>query len=304
MSVRPARLVTPISSTRQSALRGRTRSWCACSGPPRRSAPREERLGRARVLRVHDVQARAAEQLVRQVVEQVADGRADVADDERVVDDHDDVGDVLEEQLRPLLALPQRLLGAAPLPALAGAIDRRQQLLGRHRLDQVVVGALPQRVQRALDAGVAGQHDRLRQLGQGRQPVDDLDAVHVGQLEVDQRHRRQLLLDQREAFARALGHQGVVAAPAQDVAQGTQQMAVVLDDEDRELTARRHAASCGHAEGDRRVRTTETARVRMQRKGPTRCRPECASSPTRVATIFGWQIVVRAARRRGRVACR
>ena len=168
MSVRPARLVTPISSSRQSPLRGRTRSWCACSGPPRRSAPRRNASVVAGVLGVHDVEAPAADQLARQVVEQVADRRADVADDERVVDHHDDVGDVLEEELRPLLALPQRFFGAAPLPALAGAIDRRQQLFRRHRLDQVVVGALPQRAQRALDAGVAGQDDRLGQLGQRR----------------------------------------------------------------------------------------------------------------------------------------
>ena len=42
MSIRPARLVTPISSSRQSALRGRTRSWCACIALPRRSAPRRK----------------------------------------------------------------------------------------------------------------------------------------------------------------------------------------------------------------------------------------------------------------------
>ena len=81
MSVRPARLVTPISSSRQSPLRGRTRSWCVCSGPLPAQRAAQEGLGRAGILGVDHVEAGAAEQLARQVVEQVADRRADVADD-------------------------------------------------------------------------------------------------------------------------------------------------------------------------------------------------------------------------------
>ena len=146
------------------------------------------------------------------------------------------VRDVLEQQPRALLALAQRFFGVAPLPPLAGALDRRQQLVGRYRLDQVVAAVLAQRAHGAVDRGMAGQNHRLGQLGQRAQAADDVEAVHVGQPQIDQRNGRRTLAVRREVepFAAARGHERAVAAAPEDVRQRTEQLAVVVDDQDGE----------------------------------------------------------------------
>ena len=64
--------------------------------------------------------------------------------------------------------------------------DRDQQAVGGERLDDEVVGALAHRLDRGIDRAVRGNDDHRRGQAAPADRAQDLDAVHVGQFEVEQ----------------------------------------------------------------------------------------------------------------------
>ena len=80
-------------------------------------------------------------------------------------------------------------------------------------------------------AGPAGEDDD-RDLGPAAQPVDDLDAVHVGQAEVKDDQVRGDFAASRRAVVPSAATVDVVAAGAQVDAHRPQDLGVVVDDQD------------------------------------------------------------------------
>ena len=95
-----------------------------------------------------------------------------------------------EDLPHPFFALAHALFGAATVRTLTGAFERRQQMIRLDRFDQVVVALLPHRTNCAVDRCVAGENHNLREGRERMQPRHDLDSIHFGQTQVDQRDRR------------------------------------------------------------------------------------------------------------------
>ena len=115
--------------------------------------------------------------------------------------------------------------GAAP----QHRVHPGQQLAGVEGLDQVVVGPAVQ----ALDAVVhlaAGRHDDHRHVAGGPDLAADVDAVHIGQAQVEQHDvdARQVLGDAAPAGEPGGGH----AVPVQGGTQRGGHPVVVLDQQD------------------------------------------------------------------------
>jgi hypothetical protein len=142
-----------------------------------------------RIVRVRHVETRSSHEVAGLVAGHARDRRADVAEHQVLVDDRDDVGDVLEQTLRALFTAPQRVFGDAPLPAFPRPLERREELLRRHRLHEIVARVLSQGADGAVDRRVAREHDGFGHRRHLMKPPDDLHAVHVRQLEIDERNR-------------------------------------------------------------------------------------------------------------------
>ena len=71
-----------------------------------------------------------------------------------------------------------------------------------------------------------------RSLGSVADLVEELDRVHVGQLEVEQREVRQMLARESDALGAAVGDQYFVARPREDAHRQRCQFGVVLDHQD------------------------------------------------------------------------
>jgi hypothetical protein len=67
------------------------------------------------------------------------------------------------------------------------ALQYRAQPLDLHGLHEIIGRACPQRIDGALDSGVARDHDDFGRLAL-LQVVHELDAVAVGKLQVSQQH--------------------------------------------------------------------------------------------------------------------
>jgi hypothetical protein len=118
-----------------------------------------------------------------------------------------------------------------------GGGEQLAQAPRRHRLDHVVEHGRVQREQRRLDGGLAGdEHD----LGAARQVelVEQLEAVAVGQREVDQREVEAALAQARHALRERAGDGDVEAFLARDLGRGVHEADVVVDDEEMGLGLR------------------------------------------------------------------
>ena len=110
--------------------------------------------------------------------------------------------------------------------------DPGEQFVDAERLGDVVVGAGVERVHLVLAAGPAGQHDD-RDVGPAAQAADDVDAVHVGQAEVEHDQVRVLAGGQRAARRPpSAATVDVVAPGAQVDPQRAQDLRLVVDDQD------------------------------------------------------------------------
>src|SRR5581483_1592523 len=111
-------------------------------------------------------------------------------------------------------------------PALLGRLANEDvQLLDAGRLGQVVVGPELHGLDRGGDLLEAGHHDHLRALRELLQLAQDLDALHVWHLHVQQQHVGQVLLELLERGA-AVGHPAHRVALAPQLAD--QELAQVL----------------------------------------------------------------------------
>ena len=134
------------------------------------------------------------------------------------------------------LALSQLLLEVAVLGGQATALqalaDGEPDLFVLERLGQVVEGALPHRLDRALDGGVGGDHDDDLVRVALADAAHDLPAVHVRQHQVEQ-HQVDLLLGEhgQRLLARGAADRVVPLLPDQGGEDVLQDLFVV-DDED------------------------------------------------------------------------
>ena len=111
-----------------------------------------------------------------------------------------------------------------------------EQLLALERLDEVVVGADVQALDAAVERVARGEHED-RHVAVGAQAPGDLDAVELGQAEVEDDHvghERDGLVERGLAVA---GEAHLVALHAQRALQGQGDVLVVLDDEHPGISA-------------------------------------------------------------------
>ena len=125
--------------------------------------------------------------------------------------------------------------------------DPRRQLSRRERLDDVVGRARLERPRDGLVAPVGGDEDD-RQVGELGDGLHQLDAVGLGQHQVEQGQLRLLGPDDLGELAMVAGHQWRVAGVHQRVAHEAQHLRVVVDDEDAG-PVRRAATRTGRTRG-------------------------------------------------------
>ena len=101
---------------------------------------------------------------------------------------------------------PRRVSGAQP----------GQQLVHAERLGDVVVGAGVERVD-LVGLSVRPESTRIGHVGPAAQPGDDLDAVDVGQAEVEDHERRAGAAAASRSASRAVGRGAHVVAPGAQV---------------------------------------------------------------------------------------
>src|SRR4051794_16954242 len=133
-----------------------------------------------------------------------------------------------------------------------------EQLLALERLDEVVVGARVEPFDARLDRVARGEHQDRHVVGRA-QPPRDLDAVELGQSEVEDDEvgvvgRR--LVERRLAVA---GDAHVVAVQAQGALEDLGDLVVVLDDEHpRIATDTGHRTAKGRARDERQISIRST----------------------------------------------
>ena len=159
--------------------------------------------------------------------------------------------------------------------------EARDELARAERLRDVVVGAGLQRTDLLLLLADGRQHDdrRLRPLAQR---PGHLDAVAVGQHEVDDRGVRRMERREVERLLRRRRGHGLEPGVAQDDAQRPQDLRLVVDDEDATALARSPDGRRDRRRAGTRPRTSCPARAatrpRSSRRSPRRSR---ARSPGR-----------------------
>jgi hypothetical protein len=154
------------------------------------AAPQAVDLGA--VVRMHGVQpaARLAFERFGAAAPDRGIGRADVFERARRHREHPEhVLDVVGQLAKALLAVAQRALGLAHAQQ---RVDVGDQFVGLDRRRQVVVGAAFQAADLVGAPGQRGrglQHQHHRAVGVGLDAAADLDAVDVGELDVQQDQR-------------------------------------------------------------------------------------------------------------------
>ncbi len=130
-------------------------------------------------------------------------------------------------------ALVGRLVGAAGRGTPAHRVDAGQQLTGVVRLDDIVVRAEVEAVDAGAHIGARGDHDD----GDGAEladPAAHLEAVLVGQPEIEQHHRERFRMVGQQGLERFLAvacvHDGQ-AVLGEHRGQGRGDMIVVLDEQ-------------------------------------------------------------------------
>ncbi len=135
---------------------------------------------------------------------------------------------------------------AARRPAAQQGAQAGEQLLALERLDEVVVGARVQALDARVDGVARGEHEDRHVVGRA-QPAGDLDAVELGQPEVEDHEVGVVggrLAQRRLAVA---GDAHLVAVQAQRALERLGDLVVVLDDEHAGVTAGRgHCTARGY----------------------------------------------------------
>ena len=170
------------------------------------------------------------------VAEQGLDARVDVGEASAAVEREDHVGGALHqiavEFLRILQALAHQLVGAFERALVQGAIDRTLQLRDVVGLAHVVVGAAAQCADGRVDRVLAADDDhRLVALVVG-QPVEQGEAVGVGQAVVEQDQRVALLLQAADRLGDAAAFVEESPGAGEHVRKGAAQGRIVIDDQD------------------------------------------------------------------------
>jgi hypothetical protein len=112
-----------------------------------------------------------------------------------------------------------------------GDADAGQELRHRERLGDVVVGALVEGQHLAMIRAVGGQHDD-GDVGPRAQPAADVDAVDVGQAEVEDDDVGRLADDELQRDLAPGRRHDAVAACAQARRERPEDRRFVVDDED------------------------------------------------------------------------
>ena len=194
-----------------------------------------------------------ADDLLGLETEQPLSGRVDRFDDPLVVDGHQRVGDVLHDRPDTLLAVAKccdhrPFLALEPL-VLPAAVQGAHEVRRVDRLVEVVVGAVAHRLHGVLGRGEGG-HDHTGDTGQPLlENRDQLDAVGGPQLDVQQGDvGAELRRDPTGALRIARGRH-LVALRLQEVAQRTQEVPVVVDQEDSAVAHRWRGGTLGVKHG-------------------------------------------------------
>jgi hypothetical protein len=136
------------------------------------------------------------------------------------------------QALRILQALAHQLVGAFERALVQGAVDRALQLRHVIGLAHVVVGAAAQRADRRVDRVLAADDDhRLVALVVG-QPVEQREAVGVGETVVEQDQRVALLLQAADRLADAAAFVEEAPGAGECMRKGAAQGRIVIDDQD------------------------------------------------------------------------
>ena len=130
------------------------------------------------------------------------------------------------------VAVRQALVGLVAHGAPAQRPQPRGELGEPERLLQEVVRAAVERADLALLVGVAGQ-DQDRHVEPAAQPADDLDAVDVGQPEVEDHEVGRLGRGQVDGLQPGGGAEHPLALALQRPAQGMEHLRLVVDHQDR-----------------------------------------------------------------------
>jgi hypothetical protein len=144
------------------------------------------------------------------------------------------------------------------------ALDRALEVVDDARLDEVVVDALPERVNRRLDGGVAGEDDGHEAGVLGLQLVEQRDAVHVLHAEVCEDEVERAAGDLLEGLGAVGGRLDVVALLFEDGGGRDADVLLVVDDEQAVAAA---AAAVG---GAGRAVSTSAVRHRFRRAWASR----------------------------------
>ena len=125
--------------------------------------------------------------------------------------------------------------------ALGRLLHEARDRLGVERLDDVVVGAVLERLDGRLDRCV-GRHDDDGRLGGGLADLaEDLETVHPGHLDVDEEDLRRLARERRERLAAARRGEDVVPLLLEPERERAPQVGLVVDD--HQLHGRGHQGS-------------------------------------------------------------
>ena len=178
----------------------------------------------------------AAHQRAAVVAEQRLDARIEVGEAAGAVEREDEVGRALHQvavqALRRLEALAHQLVGLFQRSLVQGALDRALQLRDVVGLAHVVVGTAAQGGDRGVDRVLATDDDhRLVALVLG-QPVEQGEAIGVGQAVVEQDERVVLVLEARDRLADRAALVEDAIRTREHMRKSAAQRRVVVDDQD------------------------------------------------------------------------
>ena len=126
----------------------------------------------------------------------------------------------------------QRTVLVAQPPLVERVAQTHQHALAGERLLDEVERALLGGLDRGADRAVAGDDDDRQRLVHGAQPVEHLEAVHAGHLDVEQHEIGRLALGERQAFLAGRGADELVALVLEGHPQRIADRRFVVDDQD------------------------------------------------------------------------
>src|SRR5688500_5658426 len=114
---------------------------------------------------------------------------------------------------------------------LEGAIGDGAEVLQLDRLDEEVLGARLHRLHGERHVAVAGDHDDHRT--QVAEPVEDREAIDVGEAEVEQEELGALPPEDLDPLLSRVGAEHLVASALEEAREGRRDVRFVVDDQNR-----------------------------------------------------------------------